>query len=214
MRSLCFCLIPLSFSCAVDTFEPIPDEFEATIVGGTVCTPSKAISGDNDNPDSEADLSIPITYDICLYDCLKIESTSFRWYWQCAGGQCSIVPLVTANVVKVENAEGCDGRLIEDPPADQCRNESFSFSYSPPQSKEGEYQHGDFTMVIPYLTIESAQRVKEAMDDGAGTREAIEPEIGQQYYPERQWLVNFSPDNPVVAEDDLTEMDCHSLPAP
>jgi hypothetical protein len=216
MRKLCprAACLGLALSACGELPVPIPDEFDAAFVMGTVCTPAEAHNG-AEGEDAETVPGVPITFETCLYRCLKIETGSvhFRWYWQCGGGQCTIAPLVTAHVLKVENEDDCDGRHIEDPPDDECRPEKYSFDYGPVHS-DGEFRTGDFSVILPYLDMDAARRVLEAIDGGQSTREAVEAETAHQYYPERQWIVNLSPDHPVRSLEDLGPGDCHEIPAP
>jgi hypothetical protein len=193
---------------------PIPDEFDAAFVTGTVCTPADAHNG-AEGEDPEAVPGNPVTFETCLYRCLKIEQGSvyFRWYWQCSGSNCTLVPMITAHILKVDNESDCDGRYIEDPPDDECYPEKYGFDYGPIHS-DGDFRTGDFTIMLPYLDMDAAERVLDSIDSGQSTKEALEPEIAHQHYPERQFVVNFSPDHPAITEDDLTSADCHDIPAP
>jgi hypothetical protein len=193
---------------------PIPDEFDAAFVKGTVCTPADAHAG-AEGEDPETVPGNPITFETCLYRCLKIElgSVYFRWYAQWSGSSCQIVPLITAYILKVDNESDCDGRYIEDPPDDECYPEQYSFDYGPVHD-DGEFRTGDCTIVLPHLDMDAAERVLDAIDAGQSTKEALKPEFEHQNYPERQFVVNLSPDHPAITEDDLTSADCHDIPAP
>jgi len=193
---------------------PIPDEFDAAFVKGKVCTPTDAHAG-AEGEDPETVPGNPITFETCLYRCLKIETGTihFRWYWYCQAGNCSLATLVTAHILKDKNESDCDGRDIEDPPEDECYPEKYSFDYGPLES-DGAFRTGDFTVVVPYLNMDAAERVLDSIDAGQSTQEALDAEFNPGNYPERQFVVNLSPDHPAITEDDLTSADCHDIPAP
>jgi hypothetical protein len=234
-------LVLAAAGCAAQQPIPIPDEFDAAFVQGTVCMPRDAHTGDGVvdasmpctvDEDCAADLEcrgkneddskyctepgVPITFDTCIYRCVKLEpaTVEFRWFWSCAGGQCTIVPLLTAHVVRVENESDCDGRWLEDPPDDECFDEHFAFGMTPPVNEDDEWVHATYTVDLPYLDMDAAERVLDRLEAGDSTSDALEPEIANVRYPERQFDVTFAPGNPIADETSLSGADCTEIPAP
>ncbi len=191
-----------------DVALPIPAEFDAAFAHGLVCMPSNATTG--------ADEVIPVRFDFCLYRCLTLDGEQrLRSAWACSGPVCELTLLATTHVLRVDSESDCDGRDIEDPAASECSDVSVEILMSPPRDDEGEFQTGDFTVRIPYLTLDDAKAVLKRVDAGEPVGPAVQEVIGVQRHANRQFTINIDPANASVASTaELGDEDCHAIPLP
>ncbi len=206
-------------TCA-DLPVPIPDEFDAAFAKGTVCMPAMAHTG---TTESAGAAPIPLRFDFCRYRCIALDPGTQRihYAWACGGGVCEMMLLATSHVQKVTSERHCDGRDLDDPPPDECTPQSVSFDINPPccltneTTGEPEYVSGAVRVLIPYLTLEEGDAVKQKLDTGLNLREAVESTVGVQRYPGRDFQVVFDPAHPVVSDAAaLASGDCHEIPLP
>jgi hypothetical protein len=204
-------------TACVDTF-PLPDEFDAAFVTGTVCMPSSVRTGTSQSGGAP---EYPLRIETCAYRCIDVDrsTVSIRNHWVCLAGQCEMVLLATAHVLKASGQDDCDARDLPDPPSSQCTVERFEFTLSPPccidEGSGPEYLNGDVRVTVPYLDLDQGQRVVDRINQGESPSTVIEQEVGRQNYPSRQFIVNFDPGHPEVqTHDELGPETCHDIPAP
>jgi hypothetical protein len=150
---------------------PIPDEFDAAFVKGSVCMPSDAHTG---TLASETPAKFPLRFDFCLYRCVAIApGTPFvRYFWSCAGELCQMTVLATSHMLKVSGEDDCDGADLESPPKSECTDQTVSFMVDPPcceqdaTTSDQTYLAKTFNVSIPYLTIEQAEDLQKALNAG------------------------------------------------
>lgn len=123
--------------------------------------------------------------------------------------------LATTHVLRVDSEKDCDGRDLEAPAADECSDASVEIMMSPPKDGDGTFQTGEFTVRIPYLTLDDAKAVLKRVDAGDPVGPAVQDVIGVQRYPNRQFTINIDSANPAVASTaELGGEDCHAIGLP
>ncbi len=202
-------------SC-VDKF-PLPDEFDAAFVTGEICMPSAIATG---TTEVEEGPRYPVRIETCVYRCIEVDRNSVRWHyqWRCSGDQCQMVLLITGHVTRVDGEKDCDARDLPDPPEGECRKEVFEHDITTPCCRgdnKDQYATGPFLVAVPYLTFDDSQELSDRVAKGESATEAAADIVGNQNISARQFMVSFDPSYPPVESvDDLTDADCHHIPAP
>lgn len=209
-------LVLITGHSCVDKF-PLPEEFDAAFVTGEICMPSAIATGTTEVEDGPR---YPVRIETCVYRCIQVDRNTVRWnyQWRCSGGQCQMVLLITGHVTKVDGEKDCDARDLPDPPEGECRKEVFEYNITTPCCRgdnKDEYATGPFLVTIPYLTYDESQELFDRVEKGERITEVAAEIVGNQNIPERQFVVSFDPSYPPVESvDDLTDADCHHIPAP
>jgi len=192
---------------------PVPNEFDAYFVAGTVCMPTNAATGTGGCGTAP---SHPIRFDICRHRCITLDRTTARVTapWQCAAGQCNMLLLAYARAHRVQAEQNCDGRELPSPPPGTCTPETFSFSLGPPCPDGGDYVTGAMMTAVPFMTLPQAQEVSDRVAAGENVLTVV-PQVAGPPPASHQWVVNYDPSNPVVSDAAaLGGADCHAIPAP
>lgn len=209
MRALAFTLAPLLLSmigCSAAPL-PFPDELDVAFAKGRVC-----IAPQNNN--SAVGQKYPVRFEFCLYRCIAMDAgATLRTAYQCSGANCQMTMLASAHVSKVAGQEGCDPRLLEDPPESECTWTTLNFDATVPAFESGPAS-GNYLVMIPYLTQEVAAKVKQRIDAGENAAVVMSEEIGPQNYPARQLATSFDPSYPALDAAALTTADCHDIALP
>ena len=204
----------LAAGCSVDKF-PVPDEFDAAFVTGTVCMPTQIRTGSG--------AQFAVRFDTCVYRCVQIDRTSginLNYGWACSGGVCQMALLATAHMLRVKGEDDCDARELPAPKSSECLPETVGFDdIDPPQcqgsSCDEEYPTGPFTVMIPYLDLDQGEQVVARVGKGENVVRVVQDVVGPQRDAERMFTVEFDPSygqsNDAMA---LAGPDCHEIPPP
>ena len=88
---------------------PVPDQFEAYFVAGTVCIPTNVATGTTGpGTMSSNNAGHPIRFDICRHRCITLDrgTAYLEAPWQCpAPGQCNMLLLAHARAYRVQADE-------------------------------------------------------------------------------------------------------------
>ncbi|HEY3236437.1 MAG TPA: hypothetical protein VGJ84_17090 [Polyangiaceae bacterium] len=196
-----------------DDATPIPDQFDAPFIQGTVCAPTEANTGTG--PDTN--LWVPFRFDTCLYRCVGMAPPQMLQYlWSCAGPLCQMTVLATTHMVRVKSEQGCDGRNLIDPPPGECTQTSVAFQVPPPfDTGQNQFLANYFTVVIPYMSMAQAATLEDALRAMQPFDQALASVGPLQRYPQREFQMHFDPANPKLGDASLlTGADCHNIPLP
>jgi hypothetical protein len=197
-------MVPFLAHCG-DGVVPIPDQFRAAFATGRMCVP-------NQNGNATATTTFPIRVEYCRYRCISVGSPiQLYTSWQCLGGACQMVMLLTAQANRIATEQGCDGRNLENPPASECIPEVYEFDADVPYADTMPLP-GPFQVTVPYLDLDQAERVIARLDAGERPLDVISQEVGVQNYPGRQFAIEFGPNYPSL--DTAAETDCKTIPLP
>jgi hypothetical protein len=194
---------------------PVPDEFDAYFVAGTVCMPTNVATGTTGPKNAPG---YPIRFDICRHRCITLDRTTayLEAPWQCAAGQCNMLLLAHAHAYRVKTETNCDGRELPSPPAGSCTPESFSFTGMDPPCcmNASDYVTGNMLTAVPFMTLQQAQQVTDRVNKGENVQTVVQQVAGPPP-ADHQWVVNYSQSNPVVSDAaTLGGADCHAISAP
>jgi hypothetical protein len=193
---------------------PVPNDFEAYFVAGTVCMPSKIATVTTAPGTAPAH---PIRFDICRHRCITLDrgTAVVEAPWQCAAGQCNMLLLGHAHATRVQSEQNCDGRELPSPPPGTCTPETYSFSLEPPCCMNGNsYVTGNMVTAVPFLTLPQAQEVSDRVAAGENVM-TVAQQVAGPPPADHQWVVNYDPANPVVSDAAaLGGADCHVITAP
>jgi hypothetical protein len=194
---------------------PVPDEFDAYFVAGTVCMPTNVATGTTNSPSTPG---FPIRFDICRHRCITLDRATayLEAPWQCAAGQCNMLLLAHAHAYRVKTEQNCDGRELPSPPPGACTPETFAFSNMPPPCcmNDSSYLTGNVVTVVPFMTLDQAQQVSDSVAKGENVQTAVQRVAGPPP-ADHQWVVNYDPGNAVVSDPmALGGADCHVISAP
>jgi hypothetical protein len=192
---------------------PVPNEFDAYFVAGTVCMPTNVATGTT-SPGAPA---YPIRFDICRHRCITLDRTTayLEAPWQCAAGQCNMLLLAHAHAYRVQSEQNCDGRELPSPPPGSCTPETFAFTIDPPCCMSGSnYLTGNVVTAVPFMTLDQAQQVSDRVGKGESVQTVVQQVAGPPP-ANHQWVVNYDPGNAVVSDAAaLGGADCHVISAP
>jgi hypothetical protein len=196
---------------------PIPDQFEAMLVTGTVCMPSQIQTG---KPGDLVAPVYPVRFTTCLYRCVTFSpdvGVSIDSIWDC-NSDCSVTLVPTAPLVRVAAEQGCDASQFVSPPAAECTNQTQDWMlHTPSRATESPptYPTGLFRVTVPFMTLAQGQQYAARTNAGEAPSDVLKSLVGTQSYPTRQFDVNFDPAYPAVTSaDQLVSADCHALPVP
>jgi hypothetical protein len=194
---------------------PVPNEFDAYFVAGTVCMPTNVATG---TTGPRTTTGFPLRFDICRHRCITLDrgTAYLEAPWQCAAGQCNMLLLARARAYRVQAEQNCDGRELPDPPAGACTPETFSFSnMDPPCCMNGsDYLTGNVVTAVPFMTLDQAQKVSDRVAAGENVLTVL-PQVAGPPPADHQWVVNYDQSHPVVSDPAaLGGTDCHAIRAP
>jgi hypothetical protein len=190
---------------------PVPNEFEAYFVAGTVCMPTNIATGTTGCRTAPGH---PIRFDICRHRCITLDTARIDLPWQCTAGQCNMLLLAHAHATRVQSEQNCDGRELPSPPPGTCTPETYSFSdIDPACSTEGNYVTGNMLTAVPFLTLPQAQQVSDRVNAGENVM-TVAQQVAGPPPADHQWVVNYDVSNPVVSDPSaLSGADCHAITA-
>jgi hypothetical protein len=205
---LAVCIPAFGCTAAIDKY-PLPDEFDAAFVTGTVCMPSPIQAGG----------TFPLRMETCLYRCVEVVpgTVAFNYIGGCQGAACQMQLLLTAHLRKVAGQEDCDARDLPNPPAGECTPQVFPFDSVPTlQAGDGSPISGLFFVTVPYLDYEQGNTLVSRLNNGEDALTVIPDVVGMQNYPQRQFPVTFDPAAPAVTltAAQLGAETCHPIAAP
>jgi hypothetical protein len=196
---------------------PIPDQFEATLVTGTLCMPSQIQTG---RPGDTVSPQYPVRFTTCLYRCVTLSpdaSTKMDSIWDC-NSDCRVILVPIEHFVRVAGEQGCDASQFVSPPPAECTNQTLDWMIPTPGRGTGSsrtYPTGPFRVTVPFLTLAQSQQYAARTNAGEVAGDVLDQLVGTQSYPTREFFVNFDPSYPAVTSaDQLGAGDCHALPAP
>ncbi len=196
---------------------PIPDQFEAMLVTGTVCMPSQIQTG---NDGDAVAPRYPVRFTSCLYRCVTFSpdaTVSMVSIWDC-NTDCRVLLVPTAHFTRVTGEQGCDASQFVSPPAAECTNQTLDFMISTPSRGTGTartYPTGPFRVTVPFMTLAQGREYMARTDAGEAESAVLDDLVGAQSYPTREFYVSFDPSYPaVISADQLAAGECHALPVP
>jgi hypothetical protein len=207
-------VLSLAAGCSVDKF-PVPSEFDAAFVTGTVCMPTQIQTG--------ADAKFAVRFETCVYRCVQIDRTAgihLNYGWACGGNVCQMALLATAHMLRVKGEDDCDARELPAPKPSECLPETVGFDDIDPPRCQGpscdeEYLTGPFTVTIPYLDLDQGEDVVDRVSKGENVVQVVQEVVGPQRDPKRAFTVAFDPSYEQFNDPDaLTGADCHEIPPP
>jgi hypothetical protein len=205
---LAVCIPSFGCTAAIDKY-PLPDEFDAAFVTGTVCMPSTIQAGS----------TFPVRMETCVYRCVEVDldTVRIRYIGGCQGAACQMQLLLTAHLRNVAGQEDCDARDLPNPPAAECTPQVFPFKdVSALTAGDGSAISGVFVVTVPYLDYEQGNTLVSRLNNGEDALTVIPDVVGMQNYPQRQFPVTFDPAAPAVTltAEQLGAETCHPIAAP
>ena len=196
---------------------PIPDQFEATFVTGTLCMPSQIQTGRSGDPVAP---QYPVRFTTCLYRCVTFNpdvNVSIDSIWDC-NSDCRVMLVPSALFVRVAGELDCNASQFVSPPPAECTNQTLDWMISAPSRGTGSsrtYPTGLFRAFVPFMTLAQGQQYAARTNAGEAARDVIKDLVGTQSYPIRLFDVSFDPSYTAVASaDQLGSGECHAMPAP
>jgi hypothetical protein len=193
---------------------PVPNEFDAYFVAGTVCMPTNVATGTDSAVTAPG---FPLRFDICLHRCITLDPGPAYLVapWVCNNGQCNMLLLAHAHAHRVPTEQNCDGRELPSPPPGACTAETFPFTNMPPPCCMGSnYLTGNVVTAVPFMTLDQAQQVSDRVAKGEDIMTVVKA-VAAPPPADHQWVVNYDQSNPVVSDPmALAGADCHVISAP